>query len=173
MVLALSGCIVSGPPDYHDPAQTPPVLSDVNPSLLGVLPADTGRSGTPPSQYTLTAKVRSEDVGGDGLIALLYLDYGDLTNQVRQPALWTGPARTFSDTSRTVTLPWSAANQPTGCHTLTMEVTHASNVTFAKGVPVVSLTPQDDVAFATWWVNIYDDPTSKDATSLSACKSQQ
>lgn len=170
MVLALSGCLVSGPPNYHDPKETPPFLSNETPVLEQVLSAYAGSSSTPPNQYNLTANVRSQDVAGDGLIAFLYLDYGT-TNQVRQPALWTwtGPAKTIDDTSRSVTLPWSAANQPTGCHTLTMLVTHASNVTSPKGVPTISNL--DDVALATWWVNIYNDTTKKDATPLSACES--
>lgn len=159
MAFASSGCVVGGPPDYQNPQKTPPVLdlSSANPTLLTVITATTGASGTPPTTYTFTVNERSEDVGDD-LIGLLYLDYGNKDNKVLQPGLWSSPASTF-DNIRTVTIPWSAANQPLGCHTLTLEVTHASNVDLSTGVPVVTLPKDhsDDVAFATWWVDIGTD----------------
>jgi len=170
MLAALPSCVIAGPPDYQDPGQTPPVLdlTKASFSVFSVLTATTGVSGTPATQFTFTVPVRSQDVGDDGLIALLYLDYGG-SDAVRQPPLWTAGASTFDDTSRIVRLPWSAANQTKGCHTLTMMVTHASNVDFQTGEPVVSIDPPDDVAYATWWVDIDDDSTGQDPNPMSGC----
>lgn len=158
MTCLLPGCLQAGPPDYKDPAQTPPVL-DLNsavPSVLDVLNVDTTSGETIP----FNVQVRSEDRGVD-LSADLYVDYGSSAQQVEN-AFATVPASTFSDTNREIRLTWtvpSSALLTPGCHQLTLLVTHATNY------PVIRNSA--DVALATWWLNVDDD--SQSPNTLASC----
>ncbi len=165
MAVLSSGCVIAGPPDYQDPQKTPPVLdlTGASPSIWSVIVANSGAiSGQPATQLQISVPVRSED-GTDSLIGLLYVDY-NTDKQVLQPGYWPGGSSTF-DIIRNVSLPWSAANQPKGCHTLTLLVTHASNVGPGAVVSIPKDQP-DDLALATWWVDI--DDTNSD-TTLPSC----
>lgn len=143
MALAQVGCIVAGPPDYKDPKQTPPLLFNADP-VVGQIVAK-----APGEPLPISVNVRSEDAG-DSLIAALYLDYGLSTQQFQKGTDVTLPASTFDDVNRKISFTWTVPNIAAGCRPITLLVTHLQNTS------ILGPKNADDVALATWWLNVDD-----------------
>jgi hypothetical protein len=165
MALASSGCVIAGPPDYKDPGQTPPFLdlAQAVPSLQQVIVATTKTSGTPPTRVDISVPVRSGDAN-DPLAGLLFVDYGS-SNPEYQNWGYASPSTSFNNPERPISVSWQVNSQP-GCHTLTLLVTHLSKANTNTG----EYFDQNDIALATWWVNVVTDKNN--VPPLSDCLTQ-
>jgi hypothetical protein len=161
-----SGCLVPDPPSTSAAEKTPPVLilAEANPPVYQILQL---AKDDPTPQITFDVPVRSEDAG-DPLRATLYLNWNvpgtPVNNVVDRNTI---QPSTFSDTSRIVWGDWDYGNQPAGCKQIVLLVTHASNYD-ATDFPELYANPAD-TAMATWFINLGDVPTGKNA--LSGCPS--
>jgi hypothetical protein len=167
MALGCSGtaCLISDPPTYRDPEQTPPMLITAlaDPPTTQIVTMDL----VPELQITtkeFSVPVRSEDAG-EPLVAALYKNY-DPTQKSPDPAGKTTliAASTFDDkverrASGTLSVDGTDATS-TGCRQVTLVVTHQNNF----------FTQQDssDVAQVTWWVNLVN-PLFPSDEGLSDC----
>ncbi|MEZ4220142.1 MAG: hypothetical protein R3B13_04365 [Polyangiaceae bacterium] len=161
--LAMAGavftsCVVSDPPQYESPAQTPPllVLLDALPLVNSVIRVNSG------TRVDINVPVRSEDRAGDELIARLYVDYDLDTEAVQAPLVFLPPG-TY-DQERNVQMTWQVPPLQPGCRQLMLVVTHRSNLSDSSR----PLSNQD-TAVAVWWLNINDD---NDENLVSGCPSQ-
>jgi hypothetical protein len=162
-VTATSGCIVAEPPDYQSAAKTRPMLdlSMADPPVTEVVSVDTT---APRTVVPFNLPVRSEDAGDD-LLSVFYLSFGQ-ADQSAEFGISEEPASTFDDTGRVIARDWDYGGLEPGCYQLTMVVTHKSNFDLEAWSP----TDSADVAIATWWVNVDDDPAQPNL--LSQCPSQ-
>lgn len=159
MACAVTGCLVSGPPDYQDPSQTPPVL-DLNKARPSVLEVQSVKQG---DSIDFNVPVRSEDRGVN-LIAGLYVDYGSTYQFGTEPP--PVPASTYADTNRQIVFTWTVNNVTAGCHRLTLLVTHEPNLILTNLQPPVIRDP-NDLALANWWMNVDDSPAG--SNTLADC----
>lgn len=145
-----SGCVLSDPPEYGTVKQTPPFLQldGATPSIYFVKTLDANAS-QPPS---ITAQVRSEDAG-DELTAVLFFDYapGNLQNKGTLAGIQTIAPSTI-DNLRSFTVFWNIPPNTSGCHQVSMVLTHTNNLD-----PLKQPIDTSDVAYATWWYDITDD----------------
>ncbi len=151
ILMLTPGCIVADPPAYEERAKTSPMLdlSMADPPITEVIAVDTTAART---IVPFNIPVRSEDAG-DELMALFYLSFGQ-EDQTPQYRITEEPASTFDDANRVISLEWDYHQMDRGCHQLTLVVTHRANFDLEKWLP----TDPADVALATWWVNVDDDP---------------
>jgi hypothetical protein len=165
MALALlaAGCIVADPPTSSDPEKTPPVLflGEANPAVYQVRPL-WKTSGS--SRVQIDVPVRSED-SGDPLHFDFYLNW-NVAGQKILAGRNIEPS-TFADTSRSIGMEWDYSTESVGCKQVTLVVTHASN--FIVTYPAPSYTNPADIAIATWFFNLGDDPPGTNA--LNDCPS--
>jgi len=151
-LLTLPGCLVDDPPPFPESKQTPPRLDYHNalPLLDQIIVAHSG------DDLPFSIPVASEDAG-DGLSALLFMDYsgGRASPIVPGESI---PPSTLDETNRMpVTLDWVVPKNvySPGCHRLTLRVTHISNIdtNIYPGV-----RDPADLAEAYWWLNLDADP---------------
>jgi hypothetical protein len=151
LVSMATGCIIADPPPYTEPVQTPPRLDLVNadPPIDRVIVRNSGEI------VQFSVPVASEDAG-DELVALFFRDY--------EPEIFNGvtefindvsvPPSTLDDEDRPpITLPWRV--DVSGCHSLTLIVTHRNNLRIFEPVD-----PRDQ-AKAVWWGNFDATPGSQ------------
>lgn len=150
-----TSCVVSDPPEYSNPAATPPllVLLEAFPSVGKVQIVNTG------DLMLMAVPVRAEDQPGDELIARLYLDFRLDTEAVQAP-LAILPVGSYDD-ERSIDMSWVVPQLDPGCRQLMLVVTHRSNLDSA-GRPLQNR----DTAVAVWWLNVND--ASSD-NPMSAC----
>jgi len=151
---SFSSCIIADPPLSDSPGRTPPflalnqaeppthkvvVLEDLNTNLLVNVP------------------LRSED-NGEPLIAVFHLDYLlDDFGLIRRSIPLISPS-TFDNTKRAVGFRLTEQNffplGLTGCHQLTLLVTHRDMFDTGTDRPYLGAAANDDTAQATWWLYI-------------------
>lgn len=156
----LQGACLDTPPTYEAETQIPPfvIAAEVVPPLESV--------------YTLAVNDRmrinvpflSEDLG-DALVGYILVDAR--TNQVA-PQPTAGPfvlaPSTFSDAQRAVDEEFSLdlAASALGCHTVTLVLTHESNLSLGQPVD------EARTARVVWWVNVVDPATGLETDALLA-----
>lgn len=162
-----TGCIVADPPQYEEPKRTPPILdlnhAEPSPFWLVIIDRDLGDAG----KLSVSVPFRSDDQGETVWFAL-HVDFKSDHDIV----LWDLPRTpsTIEDTTRSIanTKPVDAFILA-GCHQLTLVGAHQSSWDFERKQPAVD-APQDDIAIATWWMNL--DPKPTDPYSLPNCPNQ-
>lgn len=166
---AAGGCIVADPPQYEEPARTPPILDLANaqPFLFDVILFDRNDNQQANDEIHFHVPVRSDDQG-DELIAALWVDYG-YAGQFFTDVWRFIPDSTFDDLSRSIDMDYRVADRPparSGCHQLTIFVAHESNFNQEIFLPDFAKAA-GDIAFATWWMNL--DPDPADPYTLEQC----
>ena len=157
MALGSTGCFLTERPDFDPPRQTPPFMTNVNPSttVAHTIPV---RKGTDPTSNLYESQpigfdIMSEDLGEkiQGLILLDFKGFGstDPLRVLNQEAIQIDPG-TLKDKererfTRTIQIPSSV--QP-DCHTVTVLLSHS----FFPG----SAKPQriGDVDTKTWFFQV-------------------
>lgn len=162
----VSGCIVADPPEYEDPGRTPPFLNLAlaTPRILDVQVINHSDTISTNDDFEVNVPVRSDDQGEE-LWAFLHLDYSYLNSPVR-PGRKNISASTLSDVSRRIDVLLDLPSTVSGCHQATLIVAHAKSFDFVTETP--KPTAKDDVAIATWWLNIITDPNA-DPYDLTDC----
>ena len=129
VVMASSGCIVTGSPDFEDGTSTKPVLTVVAPAVTEILCA-----APQPNDFlaqTFTVLVESQDREDEPLNAALLIDYGTPQNTGQEePQPYTGVASqgpieigSLNDDPRTVSRSWAPIGvAPGACPRVTMMV---------------------------------------------------
>jgi len=147
LISMLGGCIIEDPPPYTEPKRTPPRL-DLRQAAPLIDQVIVTRSG---DNVAFNVPVASEDAG-DPIQGILFLDL----NLGNENALLKAKGIAFLDPSTlddTMREPWSLEWQVdpglSGCHRLTLVVTHLSN--FGDNYKVKDKTDQ---AIAVWWANV-------------------
>lgn len=140
-----TACLIEDPPPYTQPGRTRPRLDLVaaTPALDDVIVRNGGDS------VQFSVPVVSEDAG-DRPRGFLLMDY--FHEACSRCIVNTAdiPASTLDDTNRRITMSWFVDSTiSSGCHRLTLRVSHSSN--FTNGPEVVD---EEDVAEAYWWANI-------------------
>jgi hypothetical protein len=164
VTLGTSGCIVPEPPTYDPPSPTAPVLDTFGANPTNLYPTPLPKDRVPGFQFTVP--FRSED-SGEEVWAGLYIDWGTdaspLPNNYRryEPSTYDDDERQIDITIR--------GTLPSGCHTVSLFVTHMSNTLVDKSGELYlnEDAAKDDLAVATWFFNI--DPAATDPTTLSRC----
>jgi hypothetical protein len=151
-VVAVNSCIVSEPAEYGVRAQTPPFLAADAASLSPYHTHSLNVGDT----LNISVPLRSDDAG-EGLFALLILDRNVVGKHTLLSFSEIAPGDLL-DTGRSVTV--SMSPQVEGCHSLTLMVTHRSNLNSSNGSIDAA-----DTATITWWLNIED----KGTTLLGDC----
>ena len=123
VVAMTPSCFITSTPDFKPPPQTPPFLlgQTASPPLGDIIVVE------PNKPVPLSAGLLSEDAKQD-VIVDLYVDYGvEFANNPYyfEQEIGTVKASTMSDTSRNVSLAWNPPFPLSGCHTLTLIVSHA------------------------------------------------
>ncbi len=141
-----SACIVSDPAEYGVAKQTPPFLNATKalPSVLKTHPVKLGET------IHFNVPLRSEDAGEE-LLAQVFVDRGVPQKENPRGFREIAPGR-LDDGERPIDIPVDVVVADPGCHSLTMVVTHKSNLD-EKNQP----KKDDDTAVLTWWVNVDDD----------------
>jgi hypothetical protein len=165
---SISGCLLSDPPTYRDPEQTPPILltesADPLTTKIVVIQLDAMQQMT---NYDFRVPVRSEDAG-DPLVVAFYKNYQSsqkLPESASRPA--TIPASTLDDLDRFASATLTVDGTDTssaGCLQLTMVVTHAAN--FLRQQP-----DRNDTAQVTWWVDLVA-PSSASDDGMVECNNK-
>jgi hypothetical protein len=157
----LSGCLVDDPPPYVAPRRTAPRLDTTNalPPLNQIIVKNSGEL------IEFKMPVTSEDAG-EPLVGILLFDYGG--DGTIQDLLNSGPlpASTLDDPNpRVFSLPWTVRKgvEP-GCHSITLRVTHFSNLIPNRSPEVLDKKDKDE---AYWFANINVSP--ENANSLVDC----
>ena len=146
----LQACLAPAPPDFQRPEQTPPImlLESAKPPITEVIEEEPG------ANITFEVEFISEDAGVD-VFGLLHRDLGtpdaDFINST-DPL----PGGTLADGKRPASIPWRIEPFLTGCHSVTFRLTHDRN--FSPAQEFEPIDP-DDVAVATWWLNLGGDET--------------
>jgi hypothetical protein len=155
-MFAASGCLVADPPEYHPPAQTPPLIDmfQVNPPAGEII----RKRLDDPIPFNIP--IRSEDAG-DPLVGALYTDYGRANEQFQRLASL--DASTFDDETRFMTFPWNVSGIPEGCHLLSLLVCHRANFNFDEARPFEG----DDKAIVHWWLVLAEDES--EPVSIEEC----
>ncbi len=146
IVVVMTSCVVSNPPEYSSAEQTPPLLKLLTaaPSVGEVLVVNDS------DLVNINVPVRSEDQAGDELIARLYLDYSLPTEEVLAPLVFL-PAGSYDDTDRKIAMSWTVPPLKSGCRQMMLVVTHRSNLD-SNFRPLQN----EDIAVAVWWLNVND-----------------
>jgi hypothetical protein len=151
-VSASSGCL-DEPPTFAPRGQIPPFIigGQVEPPLGAVYEG--------PFPIPMNVPFRSEDANYV-LQARLYLDLVPGTGRRSPDLVESIAAGIFEDTSRSVSMDWTAALD--GCHSLTLILTWGENFDNVSGLP------RDDsrAARVVWWVNGND---AEGTATLSSC----
>jgi hypothetical protein len=164
-MLSLSGCIVADPPQYEEPKRTPPILdldhAEPSPYWIVVVEKKDG------ADLLVKVPLRSDDQG-EKLWFAAHVDYKGndvlLVSLPIPPSTLDRPPREIS-----ASLDFDGRVMP-GCHQLTLLVAHESSWDFVKGQPLPE-APDDDLAVATWRMNVSPNPTD-DPFTLENCPSQ-
>lgn len=173
VVMASSGCIVTGSPDFEDGTSTKPVLTVVAPAvteILCVAPQD----NVFPAQ-TFTVLVESQDLEDDPLEAALLIDYGTPKNTgFENPQPYANVASqgtieigSLNDEPRTVSRSW--APESTGvaageCHSVTMMVVRSR-----FGSDPYFWCPTDDQFETVTWYVAFEDTNGNCGPALATC----
>jgi hypothetical protein len=165
MSLLAVGC-VDPPPEYAAPERLPPVVTttDVYPSLTQVT---TYSAQT--EEIVFTVPFRSDDAGED-LRAFFVLDIGPTQDadfsQIKADPLVPADPRPFADQADRQPLEgrWklNVGVRPSGCHTMTMVLSHATNFDTAYH----TVEPLDE-ARVTWWLDLQ--PVTTDGAPGPVC----
>jgi len=144
-LVAPASCIVSEPAEYGVAKQTPPFLDAKNaaPSVLHTHKLSLG------DKVLVNVPFRSEDAGEE-LRALLWLDKGVIGKTTLLNFREIPPGKP-EDNKRSIDIP--ADIQVAGCHSMSLVVTHRSNLDKDNNEPV----NDDDTAILTWWLNVDDE----------------
>jgi hypothetical protein len=172
-IAALGGpsCLITTSPDFTKPTRTPPFLTDLNPAPYQIRIIKT----TPgvPRTDTIAFKVVSEDLQSD-IAWMVLLDFEGFDVPYPRLTLNSGniPAGHIDEPNtqeRAVTAPITFGNEVTaGCHSVTLAVSHG----FTYPMPTVFRPAvKGDVALATWWYDIDDDPSQPGLLSKCVTKS--
>ncbi len=147
MSLALSACLAPGPPDFEQPSQLGPffLLNEALPPISEIPEIE------PQETITFSVPFVSEDAG-ESLVGARHRDLGDdgefflrITNPI--------PASTLDDPAeRVFVFAWTPRPEVRGCHTITLFLTHRSNMDQELGKPINAA----GVATATWRVIVGD-----------------
>lgn len=141
----LNGCIFPEPPEYQEPAQTPPFMWSIEPTTTEVIRRSSGKP------LDISVNVRSQDNGSE-LWASLYLNYRLNDNAAKEEMRVRWDAGTI-DEARFFTLHWTVPYRPTPgtCEQLSLVVSQQSN--FDE-----NFVPKDYryVGIVTWWLDIND-----------------
>ena len=156
---SLSGCIVADPPEYEDPGRTPPFLNLAlaTPRILDLQIIDHSDNNPVNDDFEVNVPVRSDDKGEE-LWAYLHLDYSYPNPPVTKPGRKSISASTLSDLSRRIDVSLDLPSTVKGCHQATLIVGHWKSFDFSTDLP--RPTAKDDIAIATWWLNIITDPNA-------------
>jgi hypothetical protein len=131
LAMMSNGCLVTSTPDFTPPKRTRPFLipSSVDPDARGVILIDTVEHPKSQTSIQFSADIVSEDQGSP-VQGVLYIDYGLPMNDRHfreQIQIHDVPPSTLSDeTTRSIRAKWNvgASNIESGCHTVTLLVTH-------------------------------------------------
>ena len=158
--LLLAGCLAPTPTEFRKPEKTTPVLD-----LATALPVTTQlllvNNG---DAQPFRVKVRSED-DGDDVFGALHLDYGLKGGPRFTGGLASLPPSTFEDTQREMAMIWPV-NATSGCHQLTMFVTHQLNFDVNRQLPKNATV---DTAIAVWWVHVDSDASDAGPFDMPPC----
>jgi hypothetical protein len=145
--LSGTGCLIAEAPDYGAPRRTTPVIDQTTTTPEPIYRINT-RTGDSEQEFTM--KVRSEDAG-EALYAVAVLNK-DVEDRQHITLPRKVPPRA-ADQPKTVVVRLDLdALLPTGCHTVTILVMHASSFDVTTGLPIKD-AEDDDVASVTWWVD--------------------
>jgi|SoiMethySBSTD1v2_1073268.scaffolds.fasta_scaffold07202_4 hypothetical protein len=161
-----AGCVVPEPEKFREPERSPPIL-DLDSAAPPTNQLVQVRTGTP-FVRTFTIRVRSEDLG-DRLIGVLFWNY-KTPLETNSRYLFPLPASTLDDPRRefsftpdvlSLSCERTSERAPGCCATLTLVVTHESNLVSEGGVsqPDPELS-KGDRAIATWWFAV-DSPSDQ------------
>lgn len=167
-MFASTGCIVADPPQYEEPKRTPPFLdlSRAEPSPYWLVVID---RNDPLGAHSvkITIPIRSDDQG-ERVWFGVHVDFKTDNGVVlgSQPM-----APSTFDVTRTFSSPDFQLNGLIlqGCHQLTLVVAHESSWDYTHQQPKLD-APKDDIAVATWWMNV--DPPPTDPFTLTRCPNQ-
>lgn len=139
-----AGCLADPPPDFDPVEKTPPILllEGAKPRVSDLLrdrPGDT---------ISFVVPFRSDDAGED-LLGVLHLDFGTTASTFLQSSARL-PGGVLADTDRSVEITWRVPANLSGCHSLTLLVTHIGNLDFSTQRPLDA----DDVGRVTWWIDV-------------------
>jgi hypothetical protein len=159
VLAALGGpsCLVTASPEFAQPKQTPPFLTNLTPNPYQIQKINTVQGSTTPGYLPpdpVTFDVVSEDLQSPGLQALLLLDFqGFGLRYDMDPLNLLHIDAGHLDTptrheSMTFGIPPSVSK---GCHSVTLLVSHEFVKTFTN--TIVPKTP-GDLATATWWYQV-------------------
>lgn len=122
---ASTGCLAE-PPDYEAPARVPPVISysRVEPPTSAIVTIAPGQD-----RLWINVPFRSEDLESD-IVATFFYDAqpGETGASAHPPVIV--PASTFDDLTRAVDVEITGLTELTGCHSLTLVLTHQNNYRF-------------------------------------------
>jgi hypothetical protein len=152
MGLAGQGCLITGDPQLDPPEQTPPMLLSVSPATYQQYTLG-GGPGTV-AHANVSFEVISEDLGQQ-IQGFIYLDFQgadtshNAAGRIQPPKLPLGHLGPHPNV-RTGTADFTFPAGTTGCHTATIVLSHEFD----------ALGPANskDVAIATWYYQIADDP---------------
>jgi hypothetical protein len=140
--LLVPGCLIEEPPVWNS-KPSPPVLMHFTPATGTIVAIWLGDT------KTFEFAESSDDLGRP-LVAAWYRDYGLPTEKYfNYKTIAAGSANVLKD----ISVSWGP-DQPM-CASFTIMVTHAGNDDNSDSHHPIDET---DVAFATWWVNVANDP---------------
>jgi len=165
-MLSLTGCLVADPPQYEEPRRTPPIL-DLNhaePSPYWIVIVEKKQG----DDLTIKVPVRSDDQG-ERLLFAVHVDYKGKNTTLSSSSL---PPSTLDAGPRNISRGVDLDERVTlGCHQLSLLVAHDSPWELGTGQPLPD-APPEDLAIATWWLNVVDPKVVSDLYTLPNCPSQ-
>lgn len=172
LLTLFTGCIVADPPQYEEPKRTPPILSlsRAEPSPFWLVIVDRANSSVPGSdQLLVNVPVRSDDQG-ERIWYSLYVDYKAATRHLLIGNQFEPPS-TIDDENRFLEAKLTIDGQVlAGCHQLTLVAAHESSWDLTTQQPFLD-APKEDIAIATWWMNV-DPEMNSDPYTLRSCPNQ-
>lgn len=147
MACMSAGCLAPGPPDFEQPAQLGPFFL-----LAEAVPPTSEISDIRPDErFTFKVPFRSEDAG-EQLFGARHRNLGredeedlGLTNPFEPSSLDDTRERTFEFT-------WTPKPGLRGCHSITLFLTHRTNMNFAAQKPF----DEERAASVSWWNRVGD-----------------
>ncbi|MEO8980149.1 MAG: hypothetical protein ABI548_11275 [Polyangiaceae bacterium] len=164
IMLLASSCIVAGPPENRNPAQTRPTLDvyQATPSASRVLVVHTN------DLVKISVPLRSEDAG-EALRGVFLVDYNAGSLGLLQNSQDIA-ASTYADDGRQVTLDWTVPSlPPPGCHLLSLIVAHDSSFGSNPNYVLKQDAANRDAAVINWWLNDLDADGPNKISALGDC----